>query len=98
MPAQRGDTAAAEECFWRSAELAPWSPVAYLRLRDLKKMEAESEGTHEVVALHALYLLKLAGYEAPWSDGQLDPMPREQLERLLEATEIDVDAKALDAA
>lgn len=93
-----GDTAAAEECFWRSAELAPWSPVAYLWLRDLKKTGAESEETHEVVALHALYLLKLAGCEAPWSDGQLDPMPREQLERLLEATEIDVDANALDAA
>lgn len=43
-------------------------------------------------------LLKLAGFGVARSDGQPDPMPREELETLLEAAGIYVGARQLDAA
>jgi len=69
--------AEAEDAFWRSADLAPYQPQAFIALSELNFLHSPPVDMAGRTALKALCLLKTACQPEMWKDPRLNPIPED---------------------
>jgi hypothetical protein len=74
---RQGRLAEAEEAFWRSADLAPYQPQAFIELSELHFLHPPPVDMPSRMALKALCLLKTAFQPEMWKDPRLNPVPED---------------------
>ncbi|GIU79457.1 MAG: hypothetical protein KatS3mg005_2695 [Bryobacteraceae bacterium] len=74
---RQGRLAEAEDAFWRSADLAPYQPQAFIALSELRLLHPPPEDMASRTALKALCLLKTAYQPEMWKDPGLSPVPED---------------------
>ncbi|MFZ5925957.1 MAG: SEC-C metal-binding domain-containing protein [Acidobacteriota bacterium] len=78
----RGLPKEAEAKYWRSADLAPCQPQAFVALNRLLFSGPQPEASPDWMAMEALCLLRTACHPALWEDPHVDPIPPHLFSRL----------------
>ena len=79
---EQGRLAEAEQKYWRSADLAPAQPHAFMALNQMLLNGSRGEDTPNWMALEALCLLKASSHPGLWTDPQFNPIPEHLYSRL----------------